>query len=263
MHERLSFYVPRDSLLHRANPLTKLVLVFAFILVSYLSPWYWTATVLVLGDILLSFLGKVQREYLRAVTRLLLPVVGFLFVMQSLFLPYGETEIFGFWFISVTVENIEIAYLNASRIFVMVSSFILFVLTTHPSELMTDLVKRGVPGQLSYVVVSTLQILPQIQAKATAIIDAQRSRGLDTQGSLRKRIGALLPLVGPLVFGSLVEVEERAIAIEARGFTSRLPKTSLREVPDTGADRTIRWIVFLLTLAVLIIRIWRFSLWRL
>jgi energy-coupling factor transport system permease protein len=256
MHERLSFYVPRDSLLHSANPLTKLVLVMAFIIISYFSPWYWTATVLVLGNILLSFLGEVQREYMRAVTRLLLPVVGFLFVMQSLFLPYGETEIFSFWFITVYVENIQTAYLNASRIFVMVSSFILFVLTTHPSALMTDLAQRGVPGQLSYVVVSTLQILPQMQAKASTIIDAQRSRGLDTQGSLRKRIGALLPLVSPLVFGSLVEVEERAIAIEARGFTSDRKKTALREVTDTRADRALRWSLVLLTLAVLALRIW-------
>lgn len=256
MHERLSFYIPRESQLHRANPLTKLVLVFSFILISYLSPWYWTATILILGDIILSYVGKVQREYLRTVARLLVPVVGFLFLMQSLFLPYGVTEIFSFWFISVTVENIQIAYLNASRIFVMVSSFILFVLTTHPSELMTDLVQRGVPGQFSYVVVSTLQILPQMQAKAVTIIDAQRSRGLDTQGSLRKRIGALVPLVGPLVFGSLVEVEERAIAIEARGFTSSLPKTSLREVRDTIADRMTRWCLLLITLAVLVLRIW-------
>ncbi len=256
MHERLSFYIPRQSLLHSANPLTKLVLVFAIILVSYLSPWYWTASVLILGDVLLSFVGKVQREYLQTVARLLLPVVGFLFLMQSLFLPYGETEIFSFGFISLTVENIQIAYLNASRIFVMVSSFILLVLSTHPSELMTDFTRRGVPGQLSYVVVSTLQILPQMQAKAVAIIDAQRSRGLDTQGSLRKRIGALVPLVGPLVFGSLVEVEERAIAIEARGFTSRLPKTSLREVADTSADRVARWLLVAITLAVLVLRIW-------
>ena len=123
----------------------------------------------------------------------------------------------------------------------MVSSFILLLLTTHPSELMSDLTRRGLPGQFAYVVVSTLQILPQMQAKAQTIIAAQRSRGLDTEGSMRKRVGALVPLVGPLVFGSLVEAEERAIAIEARGFTSKLVKTSLREIPDTALDRVLRW----------------------
>ena len=65
---------------------------------------------------------------------------------------------------------------NAMRIIVMVSSFTLFLLTTHPSELMSDLTRRGLPGQFAYVIISTLQIIPQMQAKAQTIIAAQRSR---------------------------------------------------------------------------------------
>ncbi len=102
---------------------------------------------------------------------------------------------------------------------------------------MSDLTRRGLPGQFAYVIISTLQILPQMQAKAQTIIAAQRSRGLDTESSFLRRAGSLVPLVGPLVFGSLVEVEERAIAIEARGFTSTHPKTSLYDIPDTNFDK--------------------------
>jgi energy-coupling factor transport system permease protein len=65
-----------------------------------------------------------------------------------------------------------------------------------------------------------------------------------------------VPLVGPLVFGSLVEVEERAIAIEARGFTSTRAKTFLREIPDTGTDRAIRWLLVGLVILTIILRIW-------
>lgn len=256
MVERLSFFIPKDSLLHRANPLTKLTLVFATVIISFVSPWYWTAFLLILVNVILAAVGQVQREYLRIIWRLLVPVVGFLFIMQSLFLPYGGEELFSIWFLSLTTGNIQVAFLNASRIFVMVSSFILFILCTHPSELMSDLARRGVPAQLAYVVVSTLQILPQMRAKANTIIDAQRSRGLETQGSVRRRIGALLPLVGPLVFGSLVEVEERAIAIEARAFASKVPKTSLRDITDTIIDRLTRWVLVLLIILIIAGRIW-------
>jgi len=121
---------------------------------------------------------------------------------------------------------------------------------------MSDLTRRGIPGQFAYVIISTLQILPQMQAKAQTIIAAQRSRGLDTESSYFKRAGALFPLVGPLVFGSLVEVEERAIAIEARGFTSTHVKTSLHDVPDTSLDKMIRWLFIALMLTVLILKIW-------
>jgi energy-coupling factor transporter transmembrane protein EcfT len=106
------------------------------------------------------------------------------------------------------------------------------------------------------VIISTLQILPQMQSKAQTIINAQRSRGLDTQSSFMRRASSLIPLVGPLVFGSLVEVEERAIAIEARGFTSTHVKTSLHDVPDTSADKAIRWLLVALVVITLILKIW-------
>ena len=138
----------------------------------------------------------------------------------------------------------------------MISAFTFFLMTTHPSELMSDLTHRGLPGQFAYVIISTLQILPQMQAKAQTIISAQRSRGLDTESTYLKRAGALLPLVGPLVFGSLVEVEERAIAIEARGFTSTQPKTSLHDVPDTSMDKAIRWMLVVIVLLSLASRLW-------
>ena len=121
---------------------------------------------------------------------------------------------------------------------------------------MSDLTRRGLPGQFAYVIISTLQILPQMQAKAQTIIAAQRSRGLDTQSSFLRRAGSLIPLVGPLVFGSLVEVEERAIAIEARGFTSTHVKTSLYDIPDTNFDKTIRWILLLMIIVTLALRLW-------
>jgi energy-coupling factor transporter transmembrane protein EcfT len=62
--------------------------------------------------------------------------------------------------------------------------------------------------------------------------------------------------VGPLVFGSLVEVEERAIAIEARGFTSTRVKTSLHDIPDTSMDKALRWILIVLVLLTIVLRLW-------
>lgn len=257
MHERLSYYVKRDSLLHRLNPLTKIVLALSIILISFISPWYWTAPLLLLLVVLpLSFLGKVWREYLSTVLRLILPAAGFIFIMQALFQPVGEIVIFRFWFLDITWESLAFAFRVAIRIAVMISAFSLLLMTTHPSELMSDLTRRGLPGQFAYVIISTLQILPQMQAKAQTIISAQRSRGLDTESSFLRRAGSLVPLVGPLVFGSLVEVEERAIAIEARGFTSTRAKTSLHEISDTNADKAIRWILIILVIATVVFKIW-------
>jgi len=257
MHERLSFYVKRDSILHRLNPLTKLSLALSIILVSFFSPWYWTSPALLLLVIIpLAFAGQVAKEYFRSALRVIIPAWAFLFLMQAFFQPIGQTIIFKFWFLDITQESLLFAFRISTRIALMVSAFTLFLLTTHPSELMSDLTRRGLPGQFAYVIISTLQILPQMQAKAQTIIDAQRSRGLDTQSSFFRRVGALVPLVGPLVFGSLVEVEERAIAIEARGFTSKNIKTSLHEIPDLYSDKMIRWVLILLVIISIAIKLW-------
>lgn len=257
MHERLSFFVKRDSPIHRLNPMTKVVLALSLVLIAFLSPWYWTPPALFLIAILpLSLAANVARQYWSFVLRIILPTVVILFIMQAFFLP-GESriifEIFGF---EVTELSAQLAFRNVMRILVMISSFTILLLSTHPSELMSDLTQRGLPGQFAYVVISSLQIIPQMQAKAQTIIAAQRSRGLDTQSSFLRRVSGILPLVGPLVFGSLVEVEERAIAIEARGFTSRHPKTFLHQIPDTGTDRMIRWILAALVLITILLRLW-------
>lgn len=257
MHERLSFYIKRDSAIHRLNPLTKLVLVLTLILIAFTGPWYWTPHLLVLLAITpLSFIGKVPREYFRTASRLILPAATFLFLMQAFFQPVGTHVIFKFYFLDITQESMMFAFRNAMRVFVMVSSFTIFLLTTHPSELMADLSRRGLPGQFAYVIISTIQILPQMQAKAQTIIAAQRSRGLDTESTFLKRAGSVVPLVGPLVFGSLSEVEERAIAIEARGFTSKQTKTSLNEIPDRSIDKTLRWILVLLVIISISSNLW-------
>jgi len=257
MRDRLSFFIDRASPLHRLNPLTKLTLAFTLVILAFFGPGYWLPTSLFcLIVIPLSFWGRVNSEFIQTTVRLLLPLFSFLFAMQSLFYPGGRTVLVSLWFLSIKAEGVSFAYLTATRILVMVTSFLLLLLTTHPSALMTDLSRRGLPGALVYIITSTLQIIPQMRVKASTIIDAQRSRGLDTEGSLRKRVGALLPLVGPLVFGSLVDVEERAIAIEARAFNSPRPKTSLIEIPDTTAEKGVRWIFVALMILALGSRLW-------
>ena len=257
MHERLSFYAKRDSLIHRLNPMTKFILALAMIIVSFTNPWYWTP-IFILSVLIvpLCFLGRVAREYFNTFFRVILPAWLFIFLMQAIFQPVGQSVLIKFWLLDITHESLSYGFQISTRIAVMVSAFSLFLLTTHPSELMSDLTRRGLPGQFAYVIISTLQILPQMQSKAQTIIPAQRSRGLDTESTFLKRAGSVLPLVGPLVFGSLVEVEERAIAIEARGFTSKHVKTSLHEIPDPIFDRVLRWILLVLVITSIILKLW-------
>jgi energy-coupling factor transporter transmembrane protein EcfT len=114
---------------------------------------------------------------------------------------------------------------------------------------MISLKQVGLPSAITYIFVTTLQIIPRFQYKASMVLDAQRSRGMQTEGNLLIRSRALVPLVVPLVIGSLVEVEERSIAIEARAFNSKHQETSLIEIPDSRTQRRVR--IALLVLSAL------------
>jgi energy-coupling factor transport system permease protein len=257
MSDQLSYYIDRSSPVHRLNPLTKLTAAFTLIVLAFFGPGYWLPSLLFAAVLIpLSFWAQVGSEFLSMVVRFLLPVFAFMFVMQMFFYPGGETPIFQLWFLTATVEGVRFAYQLVTRILVLISAFILVFLTTQPTTMMSDLAQRGLPGALPFVITSTLQIIPQMREKANTIIDAQRSRGLETEGGIRQRVGALLPLVGPLVFGSIVDVEERTIAIEARAFTSPNKKTSLFEIPDPHYESIARWLMLAIMIVTVGSRIW-------
>lgn len=187
----------------------------------------------------LSLWGKIAGTFLNWIWRLVLPFAISVFLIQGLFWT-GGTPVLELGPVSFKQEGLEFAMTSTGRILAVVGSLLLLALATRPDALMISLTQRGAPASLSYIVLTTIQVVPRFQTKAATILDAQRSRGLETEGSIAKRGRALLPLVGPLIIGSLVEVEERAIALEARAFKRKGPKTSFRILRDSAAQRILR-----------------------
>jgi len=248
-------YVARESGLHRLHPLTKGLLTLLLLVAGLTLPGDWTGYFLVLFVILpLAAWGKIFSPFVRVVWRVSLPLIISVVLIQSLF--WGEgTPIFEFWILSPKWEGAIFAFISIGRILLLMSSFILFAMTTRPDTLMISLKQVGVPSSLAYIIVTTLQIIPRFQGKASTILDAQRSRGLETEGNMFVRARAVVPIVLPLVLGSLVEVEERAIAIEARGFNSNRKETALIEIPDTWGQQLMRRVFIVLMILSIIVRI--------
>lgn len=250
-----SLYVARDSGLHKLHPLTKAVYVVFLLAAGFSLPGRWTGYLIVLFGVLpLAAWGGVLRSHLRAVWRVTWPFALSILLIQGLFWGQGK-DLLAFGPIAIKAEGVEYALFSIGRILVVMATFILFTLTTRPDMLMIALKQAGFPASITYIFVTTLQIIPRFQHKAAMVLDAQRSRGLETQGNMLVRSRALVPLVVPLVLGSLVDVEERAIAIEARAFNSKHKETSVIEIPDTPTQKQIRTILLALTLAVIVLGI--------
>ena len=86
-----------------------------------------------------------------------------------------------------------------------------------------------------------MRSVPRVIERVREITEAQRARGLDTEGRIWHRVRGLVPLAGPLIFGALTDVEEQTMALEARGFSAPTRRAVIRVLPDTPAQRGLRF----------------------
>lgn len=237
-----SFFLPRSSRWHALYPLTKLAVVFTTMAVGFLasSPLVPLAICLFLL-FPLAVWAQISLEWLRAACLVVLPFALSVFIIQGLFFPGGTHVIFSLGPVGVKAEGLVFAFGTVARILLLAGGGLLLLFTTHPADLMHALQDHGLAPVLAYVVVAALELVPQLQARAESISDAQQARGLEIEGSILRRIGGLLPLTTPLVLGALADVDERAMALEARAFSVRGPRTSFKPLQDTPRQAAFRW----------------------
>ena len=253
-----TFYIDIDSELHALHPLTQLFLAGLFMVAAATLP----SIGLVLGIyvfclIPLAIWGNVLKSFLKSSAYLIWPFALSLFLIQGFFTP-GEHVLLQVGPLALKAEGVWLAARFTARILVWLGSATLLMIVTRPDRLMLALIECGLPRQIAYIVLTSLQIIPRFQAKAQIILDAQRSRGVETEGTILHRLRMLIPLVVPLILSSILELEERAIALEARAFNRQGPRTSLTRLHDTSLQTGFRWITFVLILVLISVGLFGF-----
>ena len=220
------------------NPLTNLYIILALAIISALFG-NGTAIICVLIMFGIAFIYRTGKEYLKLWVKMIFFVTVVCFIFQILFIP-GDTVIWKLWVFSITQEGLDKAVSLCSKILGIGSAAILSVKILNLNKLMAVLEKKGVSPTVSYVLMSTASIIPQMNKKMGTILEAQKSRGIEMDSNLIVRAKAFFPSVGPLILNSIVSAEERAITLEARAFSAPCKKTTLHEIPDTGTDKAVR-----------------------
>jgi len=250
-----TLYIDRDAGFQRLHPLTKLVISLFLIVLALVIPSMWAGyAVFLLGVVPLALWGSILRPLWSALWKIVLPFAISMFVIQGLFWT-GGTPVVELGPLSLKAEGLVFATTITGRLLAIMGSFLLLSLGTPPDDLMISLEERGVPNSVTYIVLSTMQLVPGLQVRAGKIRDAQRARGLETEGSILQRIRSMMPLVEPLVLGSIIDVDERAIALEARGFSHESSKTFYRTVPDRRWEQILRWVLFIASILLVLLRI--------
>lgn len=247
---------PGPTAFHRLNPLTKLTLaivtsVGAFVVGGMVGPIVLLA-VLVLAP---AMWAGVLRRLLATSLLLSLPLAASAVLVNTFFFPEAREVLFRIGPFTATAEGLRFALEILARILAISGAVTLFYLTTRPAELVIDLERRGISPRIAFVANASVQTVPAMVDRASQITDAQRARGLDTEGSVWRRVRGIVPIVGPVILGSIAEVEERTMALEARGFTRPGRRTLLWSPADSGRERIARWALLLALVALVAARL--------
>ncbi len=222
------------------NPTTKFVLALVEAAFAFLVRG-WTGPLAVLAVVLITAVAaRVSRRMLPFVLATL-PLVISIMLVNTFFLPGAQDPIGSIGPFTATWTGLVAALQATLRVVAFALSVAVFSLTTATDDLLSDLGQRGLGRRGEFVIGAAVRTVPRMIERAGEIVDAQRARGLDTQGGPVRRIRGVLPLAGPMISSALGEVEEQTLALEARAFSAPGRRTVIRQLPDTGAQRLLRW----------------------
>jgi energy-coupling factor transport system permease protein len=246
---------PGPSAFHRLNPLTKATLATVTAVVAVaIGGLIGPAILLLLAVLAPAIAAGVAAPLVRTTLLVSAPLAISAVLVNLFFFPGGETVLLRIGPITATAEGLAFALEILARLLAISGAITLFYLTTRPADLVVDLERRGVSARLAFVANASVQTVPAMVERAGQITAAQRARGLDTEGSVWRRLRGVLPIVGPAILGSIAEIEERAMALEARGFTRPGRRTLLWHPADSGGQAAVRWLLLVVTVAVIVAR---------
>jgi energy-coupling factor transport system permease protein len=255
-------YVPLDSLIHRMDPRSKLLLVFLFVCIVFLANNALTYMILGIFTCLLLGLSKIPIRFLYAGLKPVLFLVLFTLVLH-LFLTKEGDILVKFGWIEIYEEGLRQGAFISLRFFYLILITSLLTLTTTPIEitdgletLLEPLKKVNFPvHEMALMMSISLRFIPTLMQETDKIMKAQMARGVEfTSGPIKERLKAIVPLLIPLFVSSFKRAEELAIAMEARGYRGGEGRTKYRQLVWTYIDTSILMLMVILTLLLILFR---------
>ncbi|MFJ7935601.1 energy-coupling factor transporter transmembrane component T [Sporosarcina sp. NPDC096371] len=237
----------------RLYPSTKMSIVVAVILFTLMMPGYIYQYSVLPIFIILAFVSGVGTKFLSAFLKSIFVIVLFIFIFQCFLIP-ADTVLWSKGILTLYKEGLDASLAMTSKIIAISSSLIWFFLITPIKDIMFALEKAGFSKKFTFVIYSTIQLIPQMKDLSHTILEAQKSRGIETEGSLIVRLKAFLPMLGPLVLSSIQQTEEKVLALEARAFSATVRKTSYYQM----RKRSVDYMISILMIIALVIFVW----WR-
>ena len=230
----LGQFFPGDSLAHRLDPRTKLILTVLYIVTlfcarSFVS--YGVVAALLAAGIKIS--GVSPKALVKGLKPILF-IVCFTAALNLLYTP-GDALV-TLWVFKITKQGIFTAFFMVLRITMLIMGTFLLTYTTSPialtdglETLLGPLKKVRVPvHELAMIMSIALRFIPTLIEETDKIMSAQKARGADFEsGNILQRAKALVPILVPLFVSAFRRADELAVAMECRCYHGGEGRTKL------------------------------------
>ena len=240
----LGQFFPGETIVHRLDPRMKLILMITYITVLFLASGIFAYLFMFIILVTCLAISKIKPK---AVLKGLRPIffIIFLTVILNIFFIQGETVLFEYGIIVITLESLQTAGFMATRLIMLIVSTFLLTYTTSPIAL-TDAIERMLGPlkkirlpvhEFAMMMSIALRFIPTLIEETDKIISAQKSRGADFEtGGIIKKAKAVLPIIVPLFISAFRRADELATAMESRCYHGDKGRTRMKVLKATPKD---------------------------
>ena len=243
----LGRYIPGNSMIHRLDPRSKLLAMFAFLLLIFWANNLITNVLIIAFVFAIVLLSQIRLSFFINGLKPMIGIILFTTIFQVFFTP-GASVLWEFWIFKVSIEGLQQALIIFIRFVLIIFFSTLLTLTTTPLSLadgiesgLAPLKRLKVPvHEIGLMLSMSLRFVPTLMDDTTRIMNAQRARGVDfNEGNLIQKVKSVIPILIPLFASSFKRADALATAMEARGYQGGEGRTKYRvlewKLPDTCA----------------------------
>ena len=232
----LGQYFPGNSIIHRLDPRTKLIMLVVYIVALFMATGWVAYGVLFAA---LVWVIRVSTIPVKSIIKGMKPLVVILIFtgLLNLFFTQEGKLLVDVWVIQIYSGGVSRAAMMVARILMLITCTFLLTYTTSPialtdglEALMNPLKMVGVPvHELSMMMCIALRFIPTLIEETDKIMCAQKARGADFEnGSLIERAKALIPILVPLFISAFRRADELATAMECRCYQGGTGRTKMK-----------------------------------
>ncbi|MEN6611279.1 MAG: energy-coupling factor transporter transmembrane component T [Methanoregulaceae archaeon] len=251
-------YLPGDSLLHRLDPRTKLLMLLAMSVVALLFSSLPVLILAFLFETALAVTSGLGKRFFQALT-LVSPLFLIVILLDSFFTKVSSGQVWfsaqvGFLHPEVTTGGILFAVAMGLRLLTLVGISFLFIMTTSPDDFVRSLKSIRVPPTLTFSLGYALHSTTALTEDTRQIMDAQRSRGLELdRGNLIRNRNKLTALFIPVTVSLLKRSKNTADAMQARGFRQGVPHSCYKSHRFGHPDILMGIVLVMLILSIALV----------